>query len=479
MFIRRYTLCAFAVLGLNLHQAGAQSLTSASNFVAVTPCRVVDTRNPIGTFGGPYMAANTTRSFPIPSGPCSGIPTTAAAYSLNVTVVPHGPLYVLAIYPTGVSLPTLVSTLNAFEGQVVANAAIVPAGNDGQGSVTVAVSNDTDVVIDINGYFALVSNSNGNTAVGSGALSQNQGGDNTAVGSNAMFSNTTGGFNTAVGINALYSNTTGNNNTALGQEALEMNTTGIQNAAFGDGSLAQNTTGNQNTAFGSQALSASTGSMNTAIGAAAGLYLTSGSSNVLIGVNAGTNYSNGESNNIIIGTCASPASASAPCGAANESNVMRIGDPNTQTSTYIAGIANSTAITGATVVVNSNGQLGVQSSSIRFKEDVHDIAESSDALMQLRPVQFRYKQTDAEGKKPLQYGLIAEEVAKVYPELVVRGPDGQVNAVQYQELPALLLNELQKQHKAMEQLVEDNQRLRERIETLERQPPLPAQQTAK
>jgi hypothetical protein len=120
-------------------------------FVATTPCRVVDTRGPNGPFGGPVMQGGTQRAFPIPQGGC-GIPSQAQAYSLNVTVVPHQPLNYLTIWPTGQSQP-LVSTMNSSDGRVKANAAIVPAGTDG--AVSVYVTNTTDVILDINGYFML------------------------------------------------------------------------------------------------------------------------------------------------------------------------------------------------------------------------------------------------------------------------------------------------------------------------------------
>jgi len=119
------------------------------NFYAVTPCRIVDTRNANGTFGGPLMNGNSIRTFPLSQGPC-GLPTTAAAYSLNMTVVPSGPLGYLTTWPTGGTQP-LVSTLNAVEGQVIANAAIVPGGMGG--AVNVYVTNPTHVIIDTNGYF--------------------------------------------------------------------------------------------------------------------------------------------------------------------------------------------------------------------------------------------------------------------------------------------------------------------------------------
>jgi hypothetical protein len=145
-------------------------------------------------------------------------------------------------------------------------------------------------------------------------------------------------------------------------------------------------------------------------------------------------------------------------GTPTDSNVVRIGTPGEQMSTFIAGINNST-IVGSAVLVNSSGQLGVLLSSQRYKEDIRDIGTASDALMRLRPVTFHYKRAAEDGRKPLNYGLIAEEVAKIYPELVVYGDHGQIESVQYHQLPALLLNALQKQHQTIQQLEERLARL--------------------
>ena len=119
------------------------------HFVAVTPCRIADTRNPDGPFGGPQMAGGMIRDFAIPNSAC-GIPSTAQAYSLNVTVVPDGPLGYLTVWPTGQEQP-VVSTMNSYDGRVKANAAITPAGTGG--SISVYVTNNTDVILDIDGYF--------------------------------------------------------------------------------------------------------------------------------------------------------------------------------------------------------------------------------------------------------------------------------------------------------------------------------------
>jgi hypothetical protein len=128
----------------------APGSTGALTFYPVTPCRVADTRNAFGQFGGPELGGGSTRSFTIPAGACS-VPATAAAYSLNVTVVPDGVLYYVTAWPAGSSQP-LVSTLNSFDGSVVANAAIVPAGTNG--AISIYVTNPTQVILDINGYFA-------------------------------------------------------------------------------------------------------------------------------------------------------------------------------------------------------------------------------------------------------------------------------------------------------------------------------------
>ena len=441
---------------------------SPQNFVSVMPCRVADTRNPAGAFGS-YMTAGSTRSFPIPSGTC-GIPTNAAAYSLNVTVVPKGPLDFLTMWPTGQQQPN-VSTLNSPSGQIVANAAIIPAGTNG--AVDVYVTNSTDVILDINGYFLPQTPQAINTVIGSGSLSSNttgsadtaigfralclntEGSNNTATGASALQSNTSGHFNNAFGASALGSNVTGSNNSAFGGEALKGNLTGSNNTAIGSGALTISQTAIGNTAIGALALLNSIGSFNTALGSSALFQNTGGSNNIGIGVNGGVNLTNG-SFNIEIGNQ----------GTSIDSNVIRIGDNSNQTRTFIAGISNALG-TGSVVLIDPNGQLGIVPSSERYKEDIHDMAGTSDALMQLRPVTFRYKQATNGGNKPLQYGLIGEEVAKVYPELVVYGKDGQVESVQYHQFPALLLNEWQKQQRAIKQQQEQIQQQKQLMHSLE------------
>jgi hypothetical protein len=234
--------------------------------------------------------------------------------------------------------------------------------------------------------------------------------------------------NTAAGYEALYSTTTGYGNTASGYEALQFNTSGIHNSAHGVQALDYNVNGNSNTALGNEALHNN----------------TSGNSNIAVGYLAGDNLTTG-SNNINIGSE----------GVAGESGVIRIGTslPKLQTATYIAGIYGA-SVAGAYVCASSTGQLGTNAtscatpSSRRYKEDIQPMAELSERLLKLRPVTFRYKTADADGKKSIQYGLIAEEVAEVFPELVVFNQDGQPDAVRYQVLTPMLLNEVQQQQKA-------------------------------
>lgn len=258
---------------------------------------------------------------------------------------------------------------------------------------------------------------------------------NTGGGTSALINIKTGGANTAYGNLVLQNNSTGGGNTAMGFDALG-STNGNENTAVGAGALTFSDSGDNNTAVGSGALEInSTGSNNTAIGANALANETSGSNNIAVGLDAGAKLTAG-SNNIYLGANS----------LASESNTMRLGQD--QTHAFVAGIAGHPLI-GSQVVVTAAGQLGVVASSARFKRDIQTMGEGSQGLFQLRPVTFRYKQ-DLKGIR--QYGLIAEEVAKVYPELVTRGPDGKVASVQYHELIPMLLNELQRQQRKFQEL---------------------------
>jgi Chaperone of endosialidase len=260
----------------------------------------------------------------------------------------------------------------------------------------------------------------GNTAGGTGALQNTTGGVfNTADGFGALQNNTSGSVNTASGFEALFSSTTGSNNTAVGGFALFNNTLGLNNTASGVDALFSNTTGLNNTAVGGFALfSSTTGVNNIAVGLGAGVLLTSGNNNIYLGNSGGT---------------------------ATESNTMRLGGVGVQSQTFIAGIA-GVPVTGSAVLISSTGQLGIQASSARYKHDIQPMGTRSQGLFQLRPVTFRYKQ-DSEGER--QYGLIAEDVAKVYPELVTRGATGEIESVRYYEVIPMLLNEVQHQHRQL------------------------------
>ena len=249
------------------------------------------------------------------------------------------------------------------------------------------------------GFDALFSNTTGdsNTATGSTALSTNTTGvRNTANGFAALNSNTTGVRNTATGRAALTFNITGNNNTADGHDALFSNTTAIRNTATGSFALFSNTTGPNNTAIGYFALfSNTTGNSNTASGYDALLNNTTGIGNIALGNFAGANLTTGD-NNIDVGNV----------GVAGEANTIRIGTIGTQTATYIAGIMGKTAPMGTPVFINANGQLGTTPSSARFKDEIKPMDKASEAILALKPVTFHYKKEfDPEGVP--QFGLVA------------------------------------------------------------------------
>jgi hypothetical protein len=279
---------------------------------------------------------------------------------------------------------------------------------------------------------------------------------NTASGYQALISNTTGASNTASGVNALVGNTTGGANTASGHQALYSNTIGTYNTASGYGALLGNTTGGGNTAYGANVLNSNTtGIYNTASGVSALYYNTTGNYNIAIGLNAGSSLTTGSSN-IDIGNL----------GVATEGNTIRIGDSN-QTRAFIAGIYGAAALTnGTTVYVDSTGRLGTNPSSRRYKDNIADMDEASTALMKLRPVTFHYKSDRNPAGRSLQYGLIAEEVAEVYPGLVAHSADGKIETVMYQYLPAMLLNEYQKQQRIIEVQAESAKLQAERIAVL-------------
>ncbi len=280
-----------------------------------------------------------------------------------------------------------------------------------------------------------------NLAVGFRTLFFNTTGhDLTGVGAGALFKNTTGAFNTAIGAAALNSNTIGASNTATGRQALLKNITGSFNTANGVNALQNNVTGSNNTGLGVQALDFNTaGSFNTAIGFGA-LDGPTGSFNTALGFNSGINLTTG-SFNIDIGNVGVPA----------ESSTIRIGNSVLQIRAFIAGIRGVTTgnANAVNVVIDSDGQLGTVSSSRRYKKEVKAMEQASEAILGLKPVTFHYK-SDSTGTP--QFGLIAEEVAEVNPDLVVRDENGEIYTVRYDAVNAMLLNEFLKEHCKVEKL---------------------------
>jgi hypothetical protein len=262
-------------------------------------------------------------------------------------------------------------------------------------------------------------------------------GGNTAEGASALFSLTSGGYNTAVGFFSLRSNTVGGFNTAIGAGTLLVNS-GNNNTATGAGALLSNTAAPGNTANGAFALFNNIGQFNTAIGNEALSSNTTGIVNIALGVNAGGQLTTGN-DNIDIGNI----------GVAGESGTIRVGS-GFQSATYIAGIAGQTVGAGGTTCyVDNAGKLGVFLSARRFKTDIADMGAASEALLALRPVTFHYKPELDKTCIP-QFGLVAEEVAAVNPDLVTQDAKGELSTVRYEAVNAMLLNEFLKEHRKVE-----------------------------
>jgi len=322
-----------------------------------------------------------------------------------------------------------------------------PGGNTAEGdnalfSLTTGGSNTAI------GLAALGSNTTGdfNTAQGSGALLFNTtGSQNTAIGVNALLDNTIGISNTANGVNALFRNTTGFQNAATGVQALFNNTTGFHNTAAGFQALFSNTTGNHNTADGDNALvHTTTGILNTAIGAHALDQNVIGSANVGLGFQAGLNITG--SGNVCIGEDI--------LGVAGENNITRI-----------RNIGSTAQANGIFVTVGAGGKLGFQASSRRYKNDIKPMDKASEVLFALKPVSFRYKKEIDAAQSP-DFGLIAEDVATVNPDLVARDEEGKIATVRYQAVNAMLLNEFLKEHRKVQKQEATITRLEKQVEAL-------------
>jgi hypothetical protein len=331
----------------------------------------------------------------------------------------------------------------------------IPGSNNGEG-VGVLVNRTTGVWNSGTGFEALnhLTAGNQNTATGLRALTNDtNGGFNTATGVFSLFSNTSGFFNvgtgayslannisgtsnTATGYAALYRNTS-DYNTATGFAALNSNTGGFQNTANGDYALFSNTTGNNNTAIGASALGSNIADGNTAVGTLALFNNTTGFLNIALGAGAGQSLTTGN-HNIDIGNA----------GVAGDGNTIRIGGDN-QGATFIAGVY-GVSVAGLGVAMNSSGQLGTVGSSRRFKKDIKAMEQASETVLSLKPVTFHYrKEIDPKGIP--QFGLVAEEVEKVNPDLVVRDKEGRPYSVRYDQVNAMLLNEFLKEHRKVEE----------------------------
>ena len=287
-----------------------------------------------------------------------------------------------------------------------------PGGNTAEGQAAL-LSLTTGGFNTAVGFSSLRSNTTGqlNTAVGAGSLLANTlGFENTGVGAGALLINSAGVANTATGAFALFSNTGGQSNTATGDRALFSNTSANDNTAMGNSALGSNTTGGGNTAVGSTALASSTGSGNVALGSNAGANVTTAS------------------------------------------NVTCIGSVglNTDNSCFIARIFGATSTGGIAVVVNSDGKLGTPPSSRRFKEGIEPMESASETVYALKPVIFRYKR-EIDPARTAQFGLVAEDVEKVNPDLVVRDKEGKTYSVRYDQVNAMLLNEFLKEHRKVEE----------------------------
>jgi len=289
------------------------------------------------------------------------------------------------------------------------------------------------------GYLALgaLTTGNANSAIGTGALrSLTTGTRNTAVGTGAMFSATGAYSNAALGYQALNSSGGGGDNTAIGFQSMLGSGTVLNNTAIGSLSLRSQSSGDGNVAVGYRSLySVSGASSNTAVGTDVLVNLATGGFNTAVGALAGSNLVNG-ANNLYLGNE----------GVANEGATIRVGSGLWHTRLFLGATRGvSTGLNNAIpVLIDSQGQLGTLSSSRRTKEDIQDLGEAGTAVQRLRPVRFRYITPFADGSTPVQYGLIAEEVEEVLPELVAYGDDGRPESVKYHILPTLLVAEVQR-----------------------------------
>lgn len=331
----------------------------------------------------------------------------------------------------------IIAAMSAWAGLLQTTEAVSPApdggypgGNtaEGQNALLGLTTGTYNTAV---GLFSLMSNQEGqfNTGVGAGTLLANIGHQNTALGAGALLVNTTGVKNTANGAFALFNNITGNSNTASGVGALFSNTEGFSNTAIGYNALLSSTTSGDNVAVGTTALfSNTTGEFNVAVGNQALRDNVAGDSNTSIGDEAGFNITG--SGNVCIGAGVN--------GVAGENNITRI------RNVY------ETVATERAVYVTSDNRIGTLSSSRRYKEQIKPMDNASEAIHSLRPVSFRYRK-EVDRTRSLSFGLIAEEVAKISPDLVTPDREGKPETVRYEAINAMLLNEFLKEHRKVQE----------------------------
>jgi hypothetical protein len=433
-----------------------------------------------------FALVSTTRAVnPPPDGGYPGLNTAEgqdALFSLDTST---------GLANTAVGWFSLKSDVNGtFNTAIGAGTLLLNVGdpNTGNGTENTAVGaaallfNTTGTQNTANGAFALFNNTTDsfNTATGFQALFSNTGDgghNNVATGYQALYNNTTGRRNTGHGSSALYSNTTGNFNVAQGDQALYSNPSGIVNTAIGWGALASNTNcfdpgctggGSANTAVGAEALISNTaGGGNTAVGEGALINHLTGNQNIVLGLRAGQDLTDGQVNIYI-----------ANQGVPSENTTIRIGNVVSwtdiygfghpaHTATYIAGISGQDATGGDPVFITSDGKLGTVNppSSARFKEEIKPMDHASEVILALKPVTFRYKKEFDPTRIP-QFGLVAEEVEKVNPDLVKRDREGKVQTVRYEAVNAMLLNEFLKEHRKNEEQEATIARQQKQIEAL-------------
>ncbi len=319
----------------------------------------------------------------------------------------------------------------------------------------VTTASGVPIYIDSTGHLGTGGNTNGYPIGGKTIFNANPAIENISIGDGAGNASATGGSNQIIGDQSGASLTSGNADVFMGSSAGRATTTGNGDVYIGVTSGANSTTGAYNTFVGGETGSANTtGNYNTYLGFRAGVNDTNGIGNTFLGDFAGTNNNTGSSD-IYIGNP----------GLDNENTTIRIG--SNQQAAYIAGIYGVTSASGVPVFVNSNGQLGTQTSSRRYKEEIREMGDATASLMKLRPVTFYYKHEYDNGPRTMQYGLIAEEVAKVFPELVAYNPDGSPYTVRYQFLSSMLLNEVQKQYHRSQQQADVIEAQQQQIKELE------------